>query len=200
MDHHCPWINNCVGFYNRKYFMLLLIYVLLSTYMVAASMALPVYGMVMELYARPSLDDMRPFLQVGAYALDLLLAGVLTTFFRFHVVLVCTNSTTIETMDKSTTKKGEFRRSLRQNWYQVFGVNPWLWPLPIIGRSGRPLGDGVMWHQESSHPDEDIPNNESDRRSSTLTASRALPSRAVASPVREPLHDTAPVNRLHSPN
>ena len=33
MDHHCPWINNCVGEWNQKYFIQFLFYVaLLSAY------------------------------------------------------------------------------------------------------------------------------------------------------------------------
>jgi palmitoyltransferase len=46
MDHHCPWINNCVGFWNRKYFLLLLIYVFISTYYIGITM---MYDFIMSI-------------------------------------------------------------------------------------------------------------------------------------------------------
>ena len=32
----------------------------------------------------------------------------------------------------------------------IFGKNPWLWFLPVFCKSGKPIGDGVVWPQKPS--------------------------------------------------
>jgi len=37
------------------------------------------------------------------------------------------------------------------NFIQIFGKNPWLWFLPVTLKSGKPVGDGVVWPQKPSN-------------------------------------------------
>ena len=107
MDHHCPWINNCVGFWNRKYFMLLLFYVLIMTYFVFFSMAYDFYSSIQWQIDTYYLNKManqgdkliNSLLIEVAFVMNGLIGVLMTFFIKFHIYLVRSNKTTIENLE-----------------------------------------------------------------------------------------------------
>eukprot|EP00347_Sterkiella_histriomuscorum_P017942 403347394 len=163
MDHHCPWINNCIGFWNRKHFILMLVYVLLTSYFTAIAISIPLYQNIQQViylvnvqsfqnYTRFSEGDWKYEEAWDICALfiivfiDIAVAFLITVFLKFHFMLLSQNKTTIENLEaKGKFFVSRFDKGLFDNFYQVFGTNMYLWPFPAYFESGKPLGDGVNW-------------------------------------------------------
>lgn len=151
MDHHCPWINNCVGFWNRKYFLLLLIYVLLITWFTAITMAYDFYEAIIWGYDNKFFSTTDPKLSnkvfiMSAFLLDFLIAVLMSKFLKFHIMLASSNKTTIENLDKQDKPfVSPYDIGEQGNMRQIFGSNTMLYPFPIFCGSGKPVGDGIYW-------------------------------------------------------
>ncbi len=139
MDHFCPWVVNTVGYYNRKFFVLFLLYTLATCAWVVLTL-LPGVVELPSFRAKPGVAHWGPqrlTVVTMALLLDCALLLMLVFFGAFHVRMVLLNETTIE------GHSPEYDVGYRRNWEQVMGSDPYYWFLPLWGRG--PAGDGVHW-------------------------------------------------------
>ncbi|KAL1925266.1 uncharacterized protein VTP21DRAFT_149 [Calcarisporiella thermophila] len=158
MDHHCPWVNGCVGHHNYKFFIQFVFYGGLLT----------LWGFVTTLAAfiqirtekrPPPLD---PALIV-LLTLSFLFGSLLLGFAIFQIRLVLLNRTTIENLSAKSksgqqrnapsdkphqevpnpptnfTQSGEnvFDLGMWDNWTSVMGKSWPSWLVPSKGTSGN---------------------------------------------------------------
>ncbi|XP_040394748.1 palmitoyltransferase ZDHHC3-like [Cygnus olor] len=139
MDHHCPWINNCVGELNQKYFIQFLFYAGLASAYAA--------GLVLVAWLGPAGGDGAENHVQTAHCIVLLLESLLfgafvTVVFYDQVVSIITDEPAPEQLRGRGLKEAKRPRGCRAKLallQEVFGrgcVLGWLFPCSC----GTPAG------------------------------------------------------------
>jgi len=168
MDHHCPWIYNCVGFANYKFFFLLLLYAVLDCHLIVWTMAESVKRCVDD----PATPFLTMFMTFFTETLSLFLAVLTTLFFGFHIWLMLRAMTTIEFCEKSQSRSYDssvYNLGFYGNARAVLGANPLLWCFPCA----RPPGDGLNFMSDETRLAKDMESGKGIRRRTHQKTQRA---------------------------
>jgi len=85
MDHHCPWINNCVGHRNFKYYLQFLFYVVISALYLSLLMIVSFYQLLCS--PKPKIHMNQPWYpQVFIGSIVAFVMGLLMAYFCYEVL------------------------------------------------------------------------------------------------------------------
>ncbi|CAF1096799.1 unnamed protein product [Rotaria sordida] len=174
-DHHCPWINNCVGHLNHRYFFQFCFFLTLGAFY-AATLGFSefqhyLFGKKMFSYldlilgqslneaeispsvSNPSLSYTFLFLFIVTITAGIVLVG----FTLWHCWLVSRAETTIEFHTNSSERKrlknlkeifiNRYDLGFILNWKMFLGVNNWydIFYKNLLPSTHRPFCDGIHW-------------------------------------------------------
>lgn len=130
MDHHCFWINNCVGFYNQKFFILFLLY---TSLMAGATLALLSMGGFLAWRAMRNGQALQPSITaavggVVVSALAVFFTVFVSGFLSDQVEAIESNTTNVETYQHTRGAELSFDEHMKI----VFGSRRVFWPLPVL--------------------------------------------------------------------
>lgn len=137
MDHHCPWINNCVGEFNQKYFMLFLFYVGVTS-LYSASFV------IWSLVVFPQKTEAQIVHSVIICIESCLFGLFVITIFVDQVYSIVNDRSLIDSLkaDPDSLASPNAVPAARVLFRQVFGPGPMiLWLLPCDLRKTTPATD-----------------------------------------------------------
>ncbi|XWS56417.1 hypothetical protein CRYUN_Cryun09bG0083600 [Craigia yunnanensis] len=148
MDHHCLWINNCVGYWNYKAFFTLMLYATMGS---IHSTVIVISCSCQKDWDYSGAIPLKIF-YVGCGAMMIALCVTFGTLLGWHIYLITHNMTTIEHYEgvraawlakkSGLSYRHPYDHSVYKNINLVLGPNmlKWLWPTSISH-----LKDGVSF-------------------------------------------------------
>ncbi|XP_059965533.1 palmitoyltransferase ZDHHC3 isoform X1 [Mesoplodon densirostris] len=155
MDHHCPWVNNCVGENNQKYFVLFTMYIALISLHALIMVGFHFLHCFEEDWTKcSSFSPPTTVILLILLCFEGLLFLIFTSvMFGTQVHSICTDETGIERLKRKHQPRehtGSWK-SVKETFGGDFSLN---WFNPFSGpRHPKPLSDGDWVRQVASLSD-----------------------------------------------